>query len=586
MLRRPLGQLRARRTSEVAAVLTEAEAAARRGNYVAGFVAYEAAPAFDPAFRLPAPGSDGEAPSLPLAWFELFAAAEPAPPLPPVAAPDGGRAGWECEIDADAHLAAVRAIQKAAADGDAYLVNYTTRLRRRWEDDEDPFELYRRLVAGYGGGYHAFIETEEWAVACGSPELFFELSAESLTSRPIKGTASRGRSAAEDLGRARELRASTKERAENVMVVDLLRNDLGRIARPGSVAVPSLGLLEQHPSLWQLTSTVTATPAADLGLADVFAALFPCASVTGAPKVSAMSLIADLERSPRGVYCGAVGLLAPAVRGGLPAARFAVAIRTAVVDKARQVAEYGSGGGITWDSDPGPEWEEVFLKARALDGTPAPLLRPDQGLIETMGYVPGEGRNGVRNLDDHLARLASSARYFGLVVPDGIGDLVAAAVEGLEDPARVRLVLRAGGAVEIETAPLQATCRRVLRLCVDREPVACSDVRLYHKTTDRRLYEERALRHPHADDVVLVNERGEVTETTRANLAVYLDDRWCTPPVHCGLLPGVARARCLAEGRLVERVVSVDDLLRASRVATLSSLRGWREGSVQARCPC
>jgi para-aminobenzoate synthetase / 4-amino-4-deoxychorismate lyase len=598
-LQHAIGTVEARRTSEIPAVLAEAEAAARRGCFAAGFVAYDAAPAFDPAFRVPLPNSEARAEAtLPLAWFGLFGEAVPAPPLPPVvagASPGGaGDTGWDCEVDAPAHAAGVAAIRGAIAEGDAYLVNYTTRFRRHWGPDDDPLELYCRLVASYGGGYHAYFENEDWAVVCGSPELFFEHSSGVLTTRPMKGTAPRGRWVSEDARLGETLRTSPKERAENVMVVDLLRNDLGRIAATGSVEVPALWCLEQHPTLWQLTSTVTASTPPAVGLADVFGALFPCASVTGAPKISAMSIIADLEPSARGLYCGAVGLLEPSSRGlrprRHPTARFAVAIRTAVVDKVRGHAEYGSGGGITWDSDERPEWAEVRLKAGALVGPAVPSLGPDDGLIETMAFdpdLPDVPVRSVRNLGAHLARLAASARYFGLAVPPEIEELVAKAVAGLDTPTRVRLLLRSGGTVEVPTSPMETGVPSTpLRLCVDSQPVDSTEVTLFHKTTDRRRYDERARRHPAADDVVLVNERSEVTETTRANLAVRLAGRWCTPPLRSGLLPGVERARRLAEGQLVERVVTVDDLRAASAVAVLSSLRGWRAALVVADCPC
>jgi para-aminobenzoate synthetase / 4-amino-4-deoxychorismate lyase len=596
-LRRPVGELTSDETSEVAMVLSEAEAAARRGCYVAGFVAYEAAPAFDAAFRTqPSCSRDHANAVLPLAWFGLFAEAVPAPVLPPVSSAPSrtgatGQPCWVPEVDASTHSAAVATIRDSIAKGEAYLVNYTTRFRRPWATDDDAFSLYCRLLASYRSGFHAFFETDQWAVACGSPELFFEQSGACLLTRPMKGTAPRGRWSLEDRGRAEALRASAKERAENAMVVDLLRNDLGRIAVPGTVAVPSLWRVEQHPSLWQLTSTVTATTREGVGLPDVFGALFPSASVTGAPKVSAMSVIADVEASPRGVYCGAVGFLAPG-RGPISlrtdrTARFAVAIRTAVVDKGRRLVEYGSGGGITWDSQAEQEWEEVVLKAEALMGPLPPALVAGEGLMETMAFEPGAGDGSVRDLGDHLARLADSARYFGLVVPPGTHELVAKAVRGLGAPARVRLVLRASGPVEVETlAFADEVPTSTLRLCVDLEPVSSSDVMLFHKTTNRRRYDERTRRHPAADDVVLVNERGEVTETTRANLAVLLDDQWYTPPINCGLLPGVERARRLADGRLVERVVSLDDLRDARAVATLSSLRGWRPAHVLARCLC
>ena len=258
-----------------------------------------------------------------------------------------------------------------------------------------------------------------------------------------------------------------------------------------------------------------------------------------------------------------------------------------MVDRSGQTASYGSGGGVTWDSTATREWEEVLLKAQALEGTPA-LMSGVDGLIETMAFDPIAGAGGaIRHLDDHVARLGASAKYFGLCLPPDLAGQLDRAVEGLEIPARVRLVLRAGGAIDIETSPLEEPdLSSVLSLCVDAEPVDSSEPTLFHKTTDRARYEERTRRHPTVDDVVLVNERGEITETTRANLAVRLGDHWCTPPLRCGLLPGIQRARDLAEGRLVERVITVDELLAAQSIATLSSLRGWRAARVVLTCAC
>ena len=402
-------------------MLAEVEAAARRGLYAAGFVTYEAAPAFDPALRVHAPLAAAQTGAhLPLAWFGLFADASPAAPLPrnPPTAPAGARSkagDWVCEVNQQMHGDGVRQIRDEIAAGNTYLVNLTTRFHRAWSPADDPFELYQRLVGSYAGGYHAYLETPDWAVAAGSPELFFEWSPPDIVTRPMKGTARRGRWSGEDELLARALSTSSKERAENIMVVDLLRNDLGRIAVPGGVTVPTLCELEQHPTVWQMSSTVRATTPPPVGLPEIFGALFPCASVTGAPKVSTMSVIARLERSPRGVYCGAIGLVQPAPPGtaASPSARFAVAIRTAVVDRSRQTASYGSGGGITWDSKGHREWEEVLLKARALEAVGESQVV--DGLIETMAFYPSLGSGGtIRHLGDHLARLDASARYFGL----------------------------------------------------------------------------------------------------------------------------------------------------------------------------
>jgi para-aminobenzoate synthetase/4-amino-4-deoxychorismate lyase len=594
-LRDPQGVVEARAVSDVVPLLAEVEAAARRGLYAAGYVAYEAAPAFDPALRVHAPlaPEQADAPRLPLAWFGLFSAVSPAPPLsrkqpvPPRGAGTGA-GNWVCDLNEGEHAAGVHRIREEIAAGNTYLVNLTTRVRRACTRADDPFDLYRRLVGSYASGYHAYLETPDWAVACGSPELFFEWWPPVIVTRPMKGTAARGRWSDEDASHARALSTSPKERAENIMVVDLLRNDLGRIAVPGGVTVPALCELEQHPTVWQMSSTVRATTSARVGLPEIFGALFPCASVTGAPKVSTMSVIADIETSPRGVYCGAVGLVRPAPAGAAasPSARFAVAIRTAVVDRSHLSATYGSGGGITWDSTTPREWEEVLLKARALEGVAE--SQGVEGLLETMAFDPSAGPGGaIRHLGDHLARLGASARYFGLPAPDGAPELLARAVAGLEAPARVRLLLRSGGAIEIETSQLLAPDpTSVVSLCIDAEPVDSSERTLFHKTTDRARYDERMRRHPTVDDVVLINERGEVTETTRATVAVRLGERWCTPPLRCGLLPGIQRAKDLTNGRLVERVITMDDLLRADAVATLSSLRGWRAARVLPTCEC
>jgi len=504
------------------------------------------------------------------------------------------RPPWVAEIGSGEHGRAVNAIRQAIAAGETYLVNYTTRFRRPWASDEDPFALYRQLVSGHSSGFHGFLETTDWAVACGSPELFFELGADRITTRPMKGTIPRGRWEGEDLHNEETLRTSPKERAENLMVVDLLRNDLGRIAVPGTVRVPDLWSIERHPTVWQLTSTITATPRPGVDLTDVFTALFPCGSVTGAPKVSTMKIIADLEHSERGVYCGALGLLrpdpsAPTGSVGLEA-RFAVAIRTASIDKVRGVVEYGSGGGITWDSSPAAEWDEVVVKTWIVDPGHSTGLSPP-ALLETMGFHPTGADvdgHGVRNLDRHLQRMASSAAYLGYPPPVGARDVVLDAVSGLAGSARLRLVMRMDGHLELGVHPLTEDLRtgRSLVLCIDREPVDSTDDRLFHKTTDRGRYDQRTSRHGRADDVILVNERGEVTETTRANLLIRLGSQWVTPPLRCGLLPGVERARLLESGRVVERVVTEDELGESDAVATVSSLRGWRHADVRRICRC
>jgi para-aminobenzoate synthetase/4-amino-4-deoxychorismate lyase len=258
----------------------------------------------------------------------------------------------------------VAAIRERIAEGWTYQANFTTHLVSR--DPLDPMSLYAHLGAAQGGAYHAYIETDEWAVACASPELFFSRDGDTVSTRPMKGTTTRGRWPAEDEMRRDEMLTSPKERAENVMIVDLVRNDLGRVAEVGSVDVPALFVAEAFPGVWQMTSSVTARVPGSVGLADLFAALFPCGSVTGAPKAATMALLARLEARPRGVYCGAVGYAAPPTHR--PQARFAVAIRTVTTTRRSGYSEFGVGSGVTWDSDPGREWAELAAKARILDG--------------------------------------------------------------------------------------------------------------------------------------------------------------------------------------------------------------------------
>ena len=564
----PVGVVEAHHPDQVLPALAAAARWQQGGCHVVGFVAYDAAPAFDPAFAVP----DGGPVRLPLAWFGAFATVTtatatadlawprplvatgppggPVPGRPPMAL-SGWPSPWRSDLDAADHAAAVADVRRAIARGDTYLANLTTRLRRPLRSGDRPEDLYARLRAGHAGGLHVLVDAGPWAVACGSPELFVELDGGHLTTRPIKGTAPRGRWPAEDEAHAAALSDSPKERAENVMIVDLLRNDLGRLAATGSVAVPELWAVERHPALHQLTSTVTATARDGTGLEEVFGALFPCGSVTGAPKVATMALIAELERSRRGVYCGAVGLLEPGGRS-----TFSVAIRTAVLDRRAGMVEYGTGGGITWESQAAAEWTEVAVKAAVVTGS-APGSPEDgpRGLIETMGFDPerGTGSAGIRDLGRHLARLGASSRALGFPDPASAREMVERALVGWEVPARVRLVFDRSGEVEVachpttvpsaltpppESVSASGDDADLSVVCIDPEPVAAVDASLFHKTTSRARYERRSARHPQADDVVLVNVRGEVTETTRANLAVRRGGRGSPPPWAAVCCPG------------------------------------------------
>ncbi len=561
----------ARSLDEVLPALDRAADAVASGRWVAGWIAYEAAPAFDDALVV-RPLDGTPLADLPRAWFAVFERRDPVAEL--VEAPStgsgtgltgSGAAGtWTPTIDAARHAADVAAIREHIAAGDTYQVNHT--FRQSAPFDGDPAALYGRLARAQRGGYGAFLDTGRWAVASASPELFFEWVDGVLTTRPMKGTAPRGLDEREDAQRRAALLASPKERAENLMIVDMVRNDLGRVAVPGTIGVPALFEAERYDTVWQLTSTVTACTRRGATLAEVFTALFPCASITGAPRPSTMRIIADRETTSRGVYCGAIGFGGPGPGG--PEWAFNVGIRTVLVDRATSTAWYGTGGGITYDSTPAGEYAEALLKAEVLHRPPV-----DFDLLETMLWTPDAG---FPLLDRHLARLSASARFFGRTLdPDAVRAALAAAVVGCGGPTRVRLTVDAHGTVAVTVAEAPPAPDGPVRVAIDTEAVDSRELFARHKTTRRATYEAAAARHPRADDVVLVNERGEVVETTIATIAARLDGRWVTPPLASGCLPGVARAEALASGRLVEGVLTPGDLRRADALARLNAVRGW-----------
>jgi para-aminobenzoate synthetase/4-amino-4-deoxychorismate lyase len=383
--------------------------------------------------------------------------------------------------------------------------------------------------------------------------------------QPMKGTAARGVSASEDAEARRRLAASEKDCAENVMIVDLARNDLGRIAKLGSVQVPKLFEIERHPTVWQMTSTVEATLRDETTLLDIFGALFPNGSVVGAPKIAASGFIAREEHAPRGVYCGAMGIVYP---GG--DCVFNVAIRTVVYERDTGVAEYGVGGGITIDSTTAGEYDELLTKAAVLTTS-----QPSFDLFETMRL-----RNGTFDRRDrHVRRICGSADYFDFAAPErAINEaLDRCAADNAVGDHRVRLVVSRDGSATCHATPIarRDESAQVMRYAMAVTPISSQDRFLFHKTTRREIYENRRLERPDVDEIVLINERGELTECTIGNLVVEIDGVRFTPPVESGLLPGVYRGELLDEGQIHERILHADDLDRCSGVWLINSLRGW-----------
>ena len=400
--------------------------------YAAGFLSYEAAPAFDTALQTHSPDH------LPLLWFGLYEEPEVIH-LPDAPRQPGYQFGkWAANLDNAAYAEAIVAIKAAIARGETYQVNFTLRLRASFSGE--PWALFLQLNQNQRSRYAAYIETDDFVICSASPELFFQLEGETIVTRPMKGTARRGLTTIEDRQQQAWLQDSEKNRAENVMIVDMLRNDLGRIATTGSVQVQALFDVERYPTVWQMTSTVTACTRASLP--EIFSALFPCASITGAPKVRTMQIIKLLECEPRQVYTGSIGFIAPGRR-----AQFNVAIRSVLIDRQQQQAEYGVGGGIIWDSDTADEYQECLIKARVLSQD-----QPRFALLETLLWEPD---TGYFLLDRHLDRLEQSAEYFAYPFDRAQIDrkLQELAASFSDQPQRVRLLLDDGGQLGCQAAP-------------------------------------------------------------------------------------------------------------------------------------
>lgn len=553
----PYEVLVAHELSQVEAVLRAVEQRAQQGRWCVGYVRFEAAPAFDPALEV-------HPPTGPLVWFGVHDAPLPQNQVGPLPVVDDSacataRVTWQPGLARPDFDAALERLHQAIGDGEIYQANFTA--RRVGQLHVPPQELLSAMRQAQPGGFAAYLDTGDEQVLSVSPELFFDWHEGHLITRPMKGTAPRGRSPKEDADLVRGLQTSPKERAENVMIVDLIRNDLSRIAKPFSVQVDGLCRVQALPSVWQMVSDVHADTRDGTTLVDVFSALFPCGSVTGAPKVQAMRLIRALEETDRGVYCGAVGVVRP---GG--SATFNVPIRTAVVRGT--TVQAGTGSGITADATAAAEWLEWRFKQ-------AYLHRASQSfeILETLAL-----RDGVlQHSACHLARMEMSAAHFGFVWQRD------AAVETLEQLClrhpqgtwRVRLLLGAAGRLLAQAYALADTPATV-RLQLAGSPLQEADSEFVrHKTTRRAHYDHFTPTDAHVFDTVLWNVQGEVTECTRGNLALLLDGRWVTPALGCGLLPGVGRAQCLAQGRVVEAVVLLSDLPRVQAMKFVNSLRGW-----------
>lgn len=555
LFQRPEAVLVANQTSEILPVLSEVQRATDNGKCAAGFLTYEAGSGMDSAMF--SHSADGL--PVPLAWFGIFHDAHEIH-IPDADEGAGFSTGvWQPSMSAEQHADAVGRIKDYLRSGDTYQVNFTFRLRTSFEGE--PWSLFCRIQRNQMARYSAFIETDRFAACSASPELFFSLDGGTLLSKPMKGTSRRGLTALQDREFISRLKSSAKERAENVMIVDMVRNDMGRIAENETVEATHIYDVEQYPTVLQMISTVKCRTSA--GLPEIMKALFPCASITGAPKIRTMKIIRELESGPRGIYTGCIGYALPGRQ-----ARFNVAIRTVLVDKRKGTAEYGVGGGIVWDSNAADEYQECLVKSAVLTAR-----RPRFDLLETILW---EGADGYFLLDEHMERLASSAAYFGFRIDViKIRNRLIEAVEAAGCAIlKVRLLVSENGAISVKSEPLtHAASAKPWRVALSEAMVNQDSPYLYHKTTIRSVYDDARKSRPGYDDVILLNACGEVTESTIANVAIEKDGKFFTPPVSCGLLAGVFRNWLISRGELVERILTVADLLAADKLYLINSVR-------------
>jgi len=540
LYRSPVEIVHAHSAAEVKAAFERLDAARRAGLYAAGYLNYGAGHIFEP--KLAARFAAEKSPTL---WFGLFesyttiAAADVAQYLP---APQAARIGSpQPRISRRDYTTALAIVQAYIAAGDIYQANLTFPCDVALEGH--PMSIYAGLRGRAKSGYGGVIYTgTEWLLSL-SPELFFTLNDGKLTTKPMKGTAARK---GDDFAEIDTLYTDPKQRAENLMIVDLLRNDLARVAEPGSVKVPALFEIESYPTVHQMTSTITATLRSDLSATDVLRAIFPCGSITGAPKIRAMEIISEVEQSPRGVYTGSMGHIDP--NGD---AAFNVAIRTLQIGDGANMATLGLGSGIVADSSAASEWQECLDKG-AFVASPI-----DFDLIETMRFDPD---GGITLLDGHIARLAASAKQFGIPFNrHDVRNALQAATIRHAGVRKLRLMLSRAGGIAIEIAPLPSKPEGVVDVAVVPLPVDRRDVRLRHKTTDRAFYDD-ARRAAGAFEVLFTDTEGYLTEGSFTNIFVPSDGLLLTPPAHRGLLPGVFRAALLASGNCVEADLRPDDL--------------------------
>ncbi len=547
----PIKELKTRDLAEVADLLAQVESYQEQGYYVVGYVSYEAAPAFEEKLAVHKAPLLGEY----LLYFTVHDRVETSP-IPLTYDDIDLPSNWQ-EVTSEAdYEKAIAQIHHHLRQGDTYQVNYTVQLKQ--DLSANPFAIYNRMVVEQEAGYNAYIEHDEMAVISMSPELFFEQNDRELTTRPMKGTTQRGVTDQEDLAQASWLEQDPKNRSENMMIVDLLRNDMNRISEVGSEHVERLCQVEQYSTVWQMTSTIESQLRLDVDLVAIFRSLFPCGSITGAPKIATMKIIKDLEPQPRGVYCGTIGLLLPNGRR-----IFNVAIRTIQLHQGKAI--YGVGGGITWDSTWESEYREVHQKAAVLYRKQARFK-----LITT-------GRISQKQLlfeDQHLERLTKASRYFSYPFdPKDLRQKIEIECQACDSHQdyRMRISLSKSGEIELSRQVLTPLSPDFCQTKLCLQETDLNQAFTYFKTTHR----------PHLSlgkqEIIYHNAAGELLETSIGNLVLKIDGKLYTPPINLGILSGIYRQHLLGKGQVEEKILTLADLNQAEAVYGCNAVRGLYE---------
>lgn len=539
---------------DLQAVLKEIDKLLNNGKYIAGFFSYEASSGVDEA--LITKSND----DFPYAVIGVFADCKTLKNLPDTAK-SYQLGDWQLSQTALEYNSKIKRIKEYISKGVTYQVNYTMRLNSTFEGN--PLSFFANLVNVQQSYYAAYVQFENYYICSASPELFFELNGDKIISRPMKGTAARGLSYLEDISQRDKLKSSEKERAENLMIVDMVRNDLGKICKPNSIKVDNLFKTELYPTVWQMTSEVGGKTKESFS--SIINALFPCASITGAPKAETMKIINDLEDTPRKIYTGSIGYFGPNRQ-----ASFNVAIRTALIDISKNKVEYGVGSGIVWDSVGENEYEECRVKAKVLT-----KQKVDFNLLETM-YISKEG--GIFLLEYHLRRMKQSAEYFNYPF-DGekIRNRLDKLLKNKNSDKKIRLLLNESGCVKIEEVACPPIDKTIKKISIADKHVNSSDVFLYHKTTHRDVYKNAyaQITRDNVDDVILYNEKGQLTESTICNIVLKKNDNFYTPQIECGLLNGTFRQSLIDQKFITEKNIFKKNIYDFDRIYLINSVQQW-----------